>query len=59
MGGLAAKLMSASHLRHLNVSKSALSALDLLANMATPQIGQCLKEGGGEAIASRPYQLRV
>jgi hypothetical protein len=33
------------------MSKSALSALDLLASMATPQIGQCRKDRGVEPIA--------
>jgi hypothetical protein len=54
LGRLAAKLTSVWQLRHWNMSKSALSALDLLASMATPQIGQCRKDRGVEAIAPRP-----
>jgi hypothetical protein len=45
-------LMSASHLRHLNESISGLSALDLLANIATPHIGQCL---GSPGVRSRRH----
>jgi hypothetical protein len=36
-----AKLMTASQRRQSNLSKSGLSWLDLLATIATPQIGQC------------------
>jgi len=52
-----ATLITALQLKQLNVSKSALSWLDLLANIATPQIGQCLKDRGREAIASQPQVL--
>jgi hypothetical protein len=50
-----AKLITAWHLRQSKVSKSGLSSLDLLASIATPQIGQCLMDGGRAAIASNPH----
>jgi hypothetical protein len=37
--------MTGSHLKHLKVSKVELSSLDLLAGIATPQIGQTLIGG--------------
>jgi hypothetical protein len=40
--------------RQSNVSKSALSGVDLLASIATPQSGQRLTVRGGKAIASEP-----
>jgi hypothetical protein len=50
-----AKLITAWHLKQSNVSKSGLSSLDLLASIATPQIGQCLMGRVREAIASQPH----
>jgi hypothetical protein len=50
--GTGAKLITALQFRQLNVSKSELPGSDLLANIATPQIGQCRMDGGREAIAS-------
>jgi hypothetical protein len=47
-----AKLMTASHRKQSKVSKSGLSCLDLLANIATPQIGQCFMDRDRVAIAS-------
>jgi hypothetical protein len=41
-------------LRQSNVSKFALSGVDLLASIATPQSGQCLTVRGGKAIAEPP-----
>jgi hypothetical protein len=46
-----AKLITASQFRQLNVSKSEPPWSDLLANIATPQIGQCRIGRGREAIA--------
>ena len=44
--GTGAKLITARQFKQSNVSKSGLSWLDLLANIATPQIGQRLIGGG-------------
>jgi hypothetical protein len=49
-----ATLITALHLRQSKVSKSGLSGLDLLANIATPQIGQCFMDRRCEVIALRP-----
>jgi hypothetical protein len=51
-------LIIASHLRQSNVSKAKLSGLDLLANMATPQIGQCLMDFRRSVIAFAPKRPR-
>jgi hypothetical protein len=49
-----AKLITVSHLRQSKVSKSGLSALDLLANIATPHTGQCFIDRLRGVIARLP-----
>jgi hypothetical protein len=45
-----ASLMAVPHRKQSKVSKSRLSGLDLLANIATPQIGQCFTDRGRVAF---------
>jgi hypothetical protein len=56
--GLSCKLISALQLRQVNRSYSALSSLDLLATMVTPQIGQALI-GGRPRTALMAVSTRV
>jgi hypothetical protein len=48
--GTGAKLITALQFRQLNVSKSGLPGSDLLADIATPQTGQCRMDRGREPI---------
>jgi hypothetical protein len=53
-----ATLITESHRRQSNVSKAKLSGLDLLANIATPQIGQCLMDFRRTVIAFATQRSR-